>query len=309
VNLRSATLVPFAEEHLDAAADLLAERHEAQRRSFPELPADPDYHAEIAALLADGATGVFTEGAYVLGRSRDPELWGPNVWVDTAGHAARDPELLRDVWAQAAADWMEQGLRAHYVVVPASDERLLDGWFRLGFGAQQGHGIIEVPEREWPAGVREATRDDIEALVEIGPLLSQHQGQSPVFSSVPEQTPEQVRADVLDDFETEGVANLVYELNGRIVGDFFVCPLELSSAHAGLARPPGASFIGFAIVDPDARGSGAGLALTDASFAWSRQHGYDVMVTDWRVTNLLASRFWPRRGFRTSFLRLHRWIG
>lgn len=309
MNSRSVTLVPFTEEHLDAAAELLAERHEAQRRSFPELPADPDYRAEIAALLADGATGVFTEGAYVLGRSRDPELWGPNVWIDTAGHAARDPELLRDVWAQAAATWMEQGLRAHYVVVPASDQRLLDGWFRLGFGAQQGHGIIEVPERGWPAGVREATRDDIDALVEIGPLLSQHQGQSPVFSSVPEQTPEQVRADVLDDFETEGVANLVYELNGRIVGDFFVCPLELSSAHAGLARPPGASFIGFAIVDADARGSGAGLALTDASFAWSRQQGYGVMVTDWRVTNLLASRFWPQRGFRTSFLRLHRWIG
>jgi ribosomal protein S18 acetylase RimI-like enzyme len=302
-------IVPFTEEHLDAAAELLAERHESQRRSFPELPAHPDYRGVIAALLADGATGTFTDGAYVLGRSREPQFWGPNVWVDAAGHAGRDPELLRDVWAQAAAGWMEQGLRAHYVLVPASDEGLLDAWFRLGFGAQQGHGVIEIPEREWPAGVREATPDDIEALVEIGPGLSRHQGQSPVFSSVPEQTAEQVRADVLDDFATEGVVNLVYELDGRVVGDFFVCPLDLASSHAGLARPPGASFIGFAIVDPEARGSGAGLALTDASFAWSRQQGYDVMVTDWRVTNLLASRFWPRRGFRTSFLRLHRWIG
>jgi hypothetical protein len=26
------------------------------------------------------------------------------------------------------------------------------------------------------------------------------------------------------------------------------------------------------------------------------------------VTNLLASRFWPRRGFRTTFLRLYRSI-
>jgi GNAT superfamily N-acetyltransferase len=302
-------IVPFAEEHLDAAAELLAARHEAQRRLFPELPAELDYRAEIAALFAGGATGTFTAGAYVLGTSRDPALWGPNIWVDAAGHAASDPELLRDVWATAAAGWMEQGLRAHYVLVPASDEALLDAWFRLGFGAQQGHGLIEIPEREWPAGVREATRDDVEALVEIGPFLSRHQSQSPVFSSVPEQTPDQVRADVLDDFETEGVANLVYEVDGRVVGDFFVCPLELSSAHAGLARPPGASFLGFAIVDPEARGSGAGVALTDASFAWSRQHGYEMMVTDWRVTNLLASRFWPRRGFRTSFLRLHRWIG
>jgi hypothetical protein len=32
------------------------------------------------------------------------------------------------------------------------------------------------------------------------------------------------------------------------------------------------------------------------------------MVTDWRVTNLLASRFWPHRGFRPSVLRLYRSI-
>jgi hypothetical protein len=263
-------IVQFTEEHLDAAAELLAARHEAQRTVFPQLAADADYRGEIAALLEQGATGAFTDGAYVLGRSDSPERWGPNIWVYPAGHAASDPELLRDVWAEAAAGWFEQGIRAHYVLVPATDPSLLDAWFRLGFGAQQAHGIIEIPEREWPAGVREATEDDIESLVEIGPLLSRHQSQSPVFSSAPEQRPDEVRAEVLDDFSAEGVANLVYETDGRIVGDFFVCPLELSSAHAGLARPPGASFIGFAITHPESRGTGAGVALTDASFAWAR---------------------------------------
>jgi GNAT superfamily N-acetyltransferase len=302
-------IVPFADEHVDAAAELLAARHEAQRIEFPELPADADYRAEIAALLEKGASGVFTDGAYVLGRPDSPERWGPNIWVEAAGHAARDPELLRDVWAAAAAGWFEQGVRAHYALVPATDSSLLDGWFRLGFGAQQAHGVIEIPEREWPAGAREATEDDIEALVEIGPFLSRHQRQSPVFSSVPEQTADEVRADVLDDFATDGVANIVYEVDGRIVGNFFVCPLELSSAHSGPARPPGAAFLGFAVTSPEVRGSGAGVALTDASYAWARARGYRTMVTDWRVTNLLSSRFWPRRGFRTSFLRLHRWIG
>jgi GNAT superfamily N-acetyltransferase len=302
-------IVPFADEHVDAAAELLAARHEAQRIEFPELPADADYRAEIAALLEKGASGVFTDGAYVLGRPDSPERWGPNIWVEAAGHAARDPELLRDVWAAAAAGWFEQGVRAHYALVPATDSSLLDGWFRLGFGAQQAHGVIEIPEREWPAGVREATEDDIEDLVEIGPFLSRHQRQAPVFSSVAEQTADQVRADVLDDFATDGVANIVYEVDGRIVGNFFVCPLELSSAHSGLARPPGAAFLGFAVTNPEVRGGGAGVALTDASFVWARERRYKTMVTDWRVTNLLSSRFWPRRGFRTSFLRLHRWIG
>jgi GNAT superfamily N-acetyltransferase len=302
-------IAPFAEEHLDAAAELLAARHEAQRRVFPALPAEADYRAEIAALLEDGGTGAFTDGAYVLGRSKDPKLWGPNVWVDAAGHAASDPELLRDAWAAAAAGWFEQGMRAHYALVPATDTALLDAWFRLGFGAQHAHGLIDIPEREWPENVREATLDDVEGLVEIGPLLSRHQTQSPVFSTVAEQTADEVRADVMDDFGTEGVANLVYEADGRIVGDFFVCSIELSSAHSGLTRPAGAAFLGFAVTDPAVRGSGAGLALTDASFAWARERGYEVMATDWRVTNLLSSRFWPRRGFDTTFLRLHRWIG
>jgi GNAT superfamily N-acetyltransferase len=301
-------IVPFTGEHVHAAAELLAARHEAHRVEFPELPARPDYRAEIEALLADGATGSFTDGAYVLGRSGPESLWGPNIWIEAAGHAASDPELLRDVWAESAAGWVEQGLRAHYVLVPATDRSLLDAWFRLGFGAQQGHGVIEIPEREWPANVREATMDDIEAMAEIGPLLSRHQSESPVFSSVPLQTAEDVRADVLDDFSLEGVANLVYEADARIVGNFFVCPLETSSAHSGLARPPEAAFLGFAITEPEARGTGAGTALTDACFAWARERGYKTMVTDWRETNLLASRFWPRRGFRTSFLRLHRAI-
>jgi len=303
------TIAPFSEDHIGPAAALLAERHERHRKIFPQLPADADYGSEIRALLAEGATGAFTDGAYVLGRAGPVELWGPNMWVDAAGHAASEPELLRDVWAQAAAGWYEQGVRAHYTLVPATDTSLLDAWFRLGFGAQHGHGIIEIPERERPAGVREATKEDVDALVEIGPFLSRHQTRSPVFSSVPEQSAEEVRADVLDDFSSDDGVNLVYEVDGRIVGDFFVCPLELSSAHSGLARPPGAAFLGFAVTQPDVRGSGAGLALTDASFAWARGRGYETMVTDWRETNLLSSRFWPRRGFRTTFLRLHRWIG
>jgi len=301
-------IVPFAEEHVDAAADLLATRHAQHRSAEPLLPANVDFRTEIAALLAEGATGAFTDGAYVLGKPGPAEHWGPNIRVDSAGHAARDAELLRDVWAQAAAAWFEQGVTEHYALVPATDSSLVDSWFRLEFGAQHAHGVMEVPEREWPRGVREATEDDVEALVAIGPLLSRHQLRSPVFSRHPEQTPDEVRVDVLDDFAHDRVVNLVSESEGRITGNFALSPVEMSDAHTGLARPPGAALLAWAVTDPEIQGSGVGLALTDASFAWARAHGYETMVVDWRVTNLLASRFWPRRGFRTSFLRVHRSI-
>ena len=59
-------------------------------------------------------------------------------------------------------------------------------------------------------------------------------------------------------------------------------------------------------VTPAARGTGAGRALTEHVLHWAFEHGYPTMITDWRMTNLLASRFWPKRGFRPTFLRLYR---
>jgi GNAT superfamily N-acetyltransferase len=100
----------------------------------------------------------------------------------------------------------------------------------------------------------------------------------------------------------------VAEQNGRIVGAFQLAPVVLSSTHAGLARPEGAVLLSWAATRPEVRGTGAGVALTEASFAWARQRGYETMVTDWRETNLLSSRFWPKRGFRRTFLRLYRSI-
>jgi ribosomal protein S18 acetylase RimI-like enzyme len=299
----------FSDDDLDRAAALLAERHRRHREAEPLLPAKLDIRAEVEALWRqDGAFGVAMDDGYVLGFTRPDETWGPNVWIETAGHAASDPELIRDVYTDAAAGWVEHGLKAHYVMVPASDEALVDAWFRLGFGAQQAHGIIAIPETPWPPQVREATEGDVDTLVELAPFLNRHQQLAPVFGPARTWADDDVRADIVEDLRREDIANLVVEVDGRIVGNFVVCPVELSSMHTGLARPPGSAYLAFAITHPDARGSGAGVALTDACFAWARRHGYQTMVTDWRVTNLLSSRFWPRRGFRTTFLRLHRLI-
>ena len=78
--------------------------------------------------------------------------------------------------------------------------------------------------------------------------------------------------------------------------------------HTGLARPDDAGFLGFAAVFPDARGAGAGRALGEVVLDWAREAGYANVVTDWRATNLLSSRTWPRLGWRPTFLRLFRAI-
>jgi len=83
---------------------------------------------------------------------------------------------------------------------------------------------------------------------------------------------------------------------------------ELSWHVRGLGLPDATCYLAYAVTLPEARGAGLGLALTESGFAWAAEQGYTAMVTDWRVTNLLASRYWPRRGFRDSVLRLYRSI-
>jgi GNAT superfamily N-acetyltransferase len=306
---------PFSEEHLDAAGELLAARHRRHRQAEPLLTEPSDYRAEVEALLggekASGVVGL-RDGriaGYVLGISKDDGPWGPNVWVDPAGHAVEQAEDLRDLYAAAAVDWVEQGRTRHYALAPASDVPLLGAWYRLSFGQQQALGIREVPDAAMPDNVRIAEERDIEPLVELGPLLTDHQGGSPVFSAWRAlETEEELRQEVIDDLANPELGLLVAELDGRIVGGFELAPTTLSPTHAGLARVDGAVLLAWAVTRPEVRGSGAGVALTEASFAWARDRGYETMVTDWRVTNLLSSRFWPRRGFRETFLRLYRSI-
>jgi GNAT superfamily N-acetyltransferase len=305
---------PFSEEHLDAAGELLAARHRRHRRAEPLLTEPADYRAEVEALWREQAAGMVGERdgrvvGFLLGISKDDGPWGPNVWVDPAGHAVEEAEDLRDLYAAAAERWVDEGRTRHYAVAPASDTSLLEAWYRLSFGQQQALGIREVPDAAMPDNVRIAEERDIEPLVELGPLLSDHQRGSPVFSAWRAlETEEDIRQEVIDDLANPELGLLVAELDGRIVGGFELAPTTLSPTHAGLARVDGAVLLAWAVTRPEVRGSGAGVALTEGSFAWAREHGYETMVTDWRVTNLLSSRFWPRRGFRETFLRLYRSI-
>ncbi len=311
-------VLPFSEEHLGAAAQLLAARHGRHREAEPLLPEDVDFRAEVEQLWRDGASGAvaYRDGAavgFLLGNRRDDEVWGPNVWVEFAGHAVEEAETIRDLYAHAAQRWVADGRHRHYVLVPAGDPALVEAWFRLGFGQQQAHGIREVPahtETNLPDGfeIRAPRLDEVDELTQLDLALPTHQRAAPVFSSRPLPSREELRQEWEDTLSRDEEEVFIGYRNGSPVACWSFVPVDLSSHHTGLGRPQPACYLAFAATVPEARGSGIGTALTDAGLAWAAEQGYEVMVTDWRVTNLLASRFWPRRGFRTSFLRLYRSI-
>ncbi len=316
-------VVPFSDAHLEDAARLLAARHARQREIEPLLPERFEEPARAreeldAVWRTGGASGAaaFRDGhlvGYLLGSARDAETWGENVWIEAAGHAVEEAEDVRDLYAAAAGRWFEEGRRRHYALVPATDSGLVDAWFRLGFGHQHAHGLrkvpahveVRVPDR---VDIREPRDEDIESLIAVDIALPTHQRGSPVFSTRPVPTAEEVRQEWRSTLAGGEERVLIGCLDGRPVACWAVSDGKLSSDHRGLARPDSACLLAFASTLPEARGSGIGVALTDAVLAAAAEEGYAAMVTDWRVTNLLASRFWPQRGFRTSFDRLYRSI-
>jgi len=308
---------PFSDQHLGDAATLLEERHSRHRAVEPLLGKEIDFRAELETLWArEGSSGAVAlrNGrvvGYLLGAPRD-DPWGANIWVEAAGHAVEETEDVRDLYAAAAEQWVAQGRTRHYVLVPA-EETLVDAWFRVGFGGQHAHGIREVPaptEVATPDGfeIRHPRESEIDDLIEIGLALPRHQLKAPVFSERPVPSREEEQREWLNTFAGDEEEVLIGYLNDRPVACWSVTSIEHSGEHSALARPERAAFIGFAATLPESRGSGIGVALTEACFAWAAEHDYPTMVTDWRETNLLASRFWPKRGFRRMFLRLYRSI-
>jgi GNAT superfamily N-acetyltransferase len=316
-------VVPFSDEHLAAAAELLAARQARHRAIEPLL--DPRYEDPAEALPRlehlwgdDGMSGsaAFREGSlvgYLIGGPRQAEIWGPNVWIELPGHAVEDAEDARDLYAHAAARWVDEGNTRHYALLPP-EPALIDAWFRLGFGQQQAHGYAEVPsevEVRLPEGyeIRRPEESMIGELVELDFALPRHQAAAPVFSGRPLPTAEESRREWEETLANDEEEILLGFRDGRPVACWAYVPVERSRNFHGLGRPAARScYLGYAVTLPESRGTGLGVALTAAGFAWAAGEGYEAMVTDWRVTNLLASRFWPRRGFRASVLRLHRSI-
>ena len=106
----------------------------------------------------------------------------------------------------------------------------------------------------------------------------------------------------------DGASGVAAAQAGEVLGSAVGCAIELSSIHRSLTLPAGAGFLGFAAVLRQHRGLGAGRLLGEAVLHWACEAGYPAVVTDWRMTNLLSSRTWPRLGFRPTFYRLFRAI-
>jgi GNAT superfamily N-acetyltransferase len=303
----------FANAHLDDAANLLGERHRRHLASGALLAEEPDLRTELEqALAADGASGsvLVDDGelrGYVLAAPQPLTNTGLTwMLVGFAGFALKgEPEITRDLYAHAAKRWVEEGHTRHGLYLPAFETDQIDAWFRLCFGASGVTAARETDSEslESRVKVRDGTSDDLGDAVRLDRAMSDSMRPAPSFSGLEPDSQESAVEEWRETWDDEQFKHFVAERDGRLVGH-----LVLYTGRTGLRIPAGSIDLAAASTEPEARGSGVGRALTTHALTWAHEAGYHVMTTDWRMTNLLASRFWPKRGFRPTFLRMYRSI-
>jgi ribosomal protein S18 acetylase RimI-like enzyme len=304
---------PFSDVHVDDAAELLAARHRRHLAEEALLAAEPDFRAEVEeAWREQGASGsVLIEDeelrGYIVAAPRPLTNTGL-TWnvIGFAGLALEgEPEVLRDLYADAAARWVADGHTRHGVYVPVSETGLIDAWFRLCFGASGMTAVREAAVERFDSElvVRDGTPEDMEAAVRLDAAMADSMQPAPSFSGITAISDEDRREEWHEAWDDPEIKHFVAEQDGRVVGH-----LVLYKGRTGLRIPADSIDISDASTEPEARGAGVGRALTSHALTWAHENGYRSMTTDWRMTNLLASRFWPKRGFRTTFLRMYRSI-
>ncbi|MDF2939133.1 MAG: hypothetical protein K0Q90_4506 [Paenibacillaceae bacterium] len=318
-------IIPFERSHVEAAGMLLSIRHEAERQSTAALQQgfeEPEEAGRVVeALLAQpGASGVAAFrgselAGYLIGRLEIDKLRERHIWVAYAGAAiarGESAELYRDMYAAAAADWVKRGAFRHYALVPAGDAKAMDGWLRLGFGYEQIHGVqmipadIEPPKLADGVEIRLARKEDEAAIREAAVYIMEHQAQEPVWGVAFAEDRKKFQEGYAGLIEDEAGYLWVAVKDGELLGFQAFFPAE--APESDMMMPSSCICLEVGATAPHARGKGVGIALACHGLSHARRAGYVNCVTDWRITNLESSRFWPKRGFVPYAYRLVRQV-
>jgi GNAT superfamily N-acetyltransferase len=272
------------------------------------LPAIEDFEPYVEAELQGGSGAVALRGdeviGYLVGQPEESRV-GRVLRSGYAGHAVTEPEITRDLYAAAARRWVDEGLVRHHVFVPMMDE-LIEPWFRLSFGGSAIQALLAVPEQatcDRSSGVRLSSPADLVDAARLERVQEEHLTRSPSFNGFMLPSRSESEDEWRDTWSDERFVHFVVERDGRIAGSAL-----LYRRPPDMRVPQGSIDLAGCATDPEVRGTGLGVALTKYVIGWAAENAFTTMSTDWRVTNLVASRFWPARGFRAAFIRVYRSI-
>lgn len=314
-------ILPFTTEMIPDAGKLLAERHKCNREQLPLLPQRFE-KLEITTKAVEelwqekqtSGYAAFQDGkmiAYLMGKTTT-NPWGRAGYVYLPGYAVAEdasPILIQDLYAFLGEDWVKRGCFDHYLYVSAGDPTVIEALFDIGFGKERvdalmGLRALEIPDVEEPSGVilRKAGAGDNAHLGGLSSIIFRALAKPPYWHpTVPEDWADlhEGWSELADD--KEWTVWLALE-EQEALGSVGFRPEEEAYTH--MLASPRTVYLSVAATKPEARGRGISTVLTWHGLKHAREEGYEICYSNWISPNLLASRFWPRFGFKDAAYRL-----
>lgn len=296
---------------VDDAAALIAREH--QRACDRGVPL-PSHYVDVAAcgaalrdLLSEGFSGlVARQSAHAVGvmcgRTVDGVGFVPAHGVALDPEAPDPSRVIAELFAELAPVLVADGA-VRVTVDHVDDESMAVALFDLGFGrgsvfAVRGTGGLDV---ESAIEVRVGTAADLDSIAALSQVEFLYRSAPPMYGLYRTRSLADSRAAherLLDD----GAIHLLGRRGGRDVG---LLTIEHTSPAPRLCAA-GSPYIGVTATDPEARNSGVGRALVEASLEWARAEGHETISVDFDSRNLLSRPFWFGNGFRQTGHRLRR---
>jgi GNAT superfamily N-acetyltransferase len=304
-------IVPFEAGHAGGAAALFAGAYRKVRFGSSILPERHEDPTRACQLLADAAAGTvfgFHSAPSVAALEGDrlvgflaafvlPSFFGDRpgvicpIWANAATGENRH-EAYQWMYAEASTEWIRQGYLAHAIQLFPSDLAISDLFFRVGFGMQVVDALrpidgLDVTPTGSEVTVRQATREDLPAIVAMVDGLVDYLAAGPIFSHSPHRATVESYGKWM---ERRDAVFWLAEHDGQPIAYLRSEPPTPDVSF--LVHDPGTLSISGAWTDPGWRSRGAATMILAEILRWGQEHDYARCSVDFESANILGSRLW-----------------
>jgi GNAT superfamily N-acetyltransferase len=295
-------IVPFTEDHLEAAVELFVRSYRREQEESPLLPPETIDNTDgirkaIKSPLSNPGVAVLKDDklvAFMLSGYRFPFKGQNAIIVPEYCHASIPQdrrELYQIMYMRLANEWVRDHLHVHIVGHFAHNTILWESLYQLGFGAIIAEALRDLSEIQGAHSMDIVEETDIERLLNISIEDSRYYTDSPIF--IVKETEADKRRAILESSIREGGAYFAFYENDE-AGAYLGVGESASGAfkEGFLLRDTCTAQVKNAFVKPHIRGKGIGKSLLQRAVNWSIEHRYKRLFVEFETANYFGGNFW-----------------